>query len=252
MADTILEVEHLKKVFTANKKSFTAVDDVSFKLERGECLGIVGESGSGKSTIAKMITHLLDVTEGKITLLGKDITHVKGKELRDTYKEIQMVFQMPMESFDPRRTLGDGIGESLRNQGISRTETRKKVEELLALCGLPAEYADRYPHQVSGGQCQRAAIARALAVDPALLICDEATSALDVTVQKQILELLIDLKKKRKLSFLLICHDLALVQAFCEHVLVLYHGKVVEMGTPDEIINYPKTDYTKVLVDSVL
>lgn len=252
MTDIILKADHLKKVFISGKKSMTAVDDVSFELERGECLGIVGESGSGKSTIAKMITHLESITEGQVFLKGKDITHARGKNLRETYQNIQMVFQMPMESFDPRCTLGDGIGESLRNMGITRAETRKRVENLLERCGLDKEYADRYPHQVSGGQCQRAAIARALAVSPEILICDEATSALDVTVQKQILELLTELKQKENLSFLLICHDLALVQEFCDRVLVLYHGKTVECGTPDEIINHPKMEYTKKLIDSVL
>ena len=252
MAEVILEAEHLKKVFRSGKKEFTAVDDVSFQLHRGECLGIVGESGSGKSTIVQMLTRLLDMTGGKIILLGKDITHVKGRELRKIYREIQMVFQMPAESFDPRRTLGDGIGESLRNAGLSRSDTKKKVEELLVKCGLEPEFSRRYPHEVSGGQCQRAAIARALAIDPAILICDEATSALDVTVQRQVLELLLELKKKEKRSFLLICHDLALVQAFCDRVLVLRHGRVIEEGTPDEIINHPKTDYTRELIDSVL
>lgn len=252
MAEIILKADHLKKIFVSGKKSTTAVDDVSFELTRGECLGIVGESGSGKSTIARMLTHLEGVTEGQIFLKGKDITHIRGKALREIYQDIQMVFQMPMESFDPRCTLGDGIGESLRNMGITRAETRKRVENLLERCGLDKEYADRYPHQVSGGQCQRAAIARALAVSPEILICDEATSALDVTVQKQILELLIELKQKENLSFLLICHDLALVQEFCDRVLVLYHGKTVECGTPDEIINHPKMDYTKKLVESVL
>ena len=252
MTDIILKAEHLKKVFISGKKSMTAVDDVSFELQRGECLGIVGESGSGKSTIAKMITHLEPVTGGQIFLDEKNITNAKGKELRDIYQDMQMVFQMPMESFDPRCTLGDGIGESLRNMGISRDETRKRVENLLEKCGMEKEYADRYPHQVSGGQCQRAAIARALAVNPEILICDEATSALDVTVQKQILELLKELKEKEELSFLFICHDLARVQEFCDKVLVLYQGKVVECGTPDEIINHPKMDYTKKLVESVL
>ena len=252
MDDVILEAQHLKKVFISGKKSMTAVDDVSFELRQGECLGIVGESGSGKSTIVKMITHLQSITEGNVILKGKDITNVKGKELREVYKDIQMVFQMPMESFDPRRTLGDGIGESLRNMGLSRKETRERVEKLLERCGLDKEYADRYPHQVSGGQCQRAAIARALAVEPSVLICDEATSALDVTVQKQILKLLMELKQKENFSFLLFCHDLALVQAFCDRVLVLYHGETVESGTPDEIINHPKMDYTKKLIDSVL
>lgn len=252
MTDIILKADHLRKVFASGKKSITAVDDVSFELKQGECLGIVGESGSGKSTIAKMLTHLEPATDGQIFLKEKDITHAKGKELREIYHTMQMVFQMPVESFDPRRTLGDGIGESLRNMGISRAETQKRVENLLERCGLSKEYAGRYPHQVSGGQCQRAAIARALAVSPEILICDEATSALDVTVQKQILELLMELKQKENLSFILICHDLALVQAFCDNVLVLHHGKTVEYGTPDEIINHPKMDYTKNLIDSVL
>ena len=252
MADIILKADHLKKVFISGKKSMTAVDDVSFELERGECLGIVGESGSGKSTIAKMITHLEPVTDGQIFLKGKDITHVGGKSLRKTYQDIQMVFQMPMESFDPRCTLGDGIGESLRNMGISKKETRNRVEKLLLICGLTPEYADRYPHQVSGGECQRAAIARALAVEPRVLICDEATSALDVTVQKQIMELLQKLKKENQLSFLFICHDLALVQLFCDRVIVMHDGHVEEEGTPEEIIEHPKTEYTEQLIRSVL
>mgnify|MGYP000775649407 CR=1 FL=1 len=250
--DVILKVNGLKTYFYQASGVSKAVDGVSFSLRQGTTMGIVGESGSGKSTIAKMITHLEPVTEGQVFLKGKDITHVKGKALREIYQDIQMVFQMPMESFDPRRTLGDGIGESLRNMGISKKETRNRVEKLLLTCGLTPEYADRYPHQVSGGQCQRAAIARALAVDPEILICDEATSALDVTVQKQILELLIELKEKENLSFLLICHDLALVQALCDKVLVLYHGKTVEYGSPDEIIDHPKMDYTKRLIESVL
>ena len=250
--ERILEVKDLELGFNTYAGQVQALRGVDFHLNKGETLAIVGESGSGKSTIAKMLTHLESITDGKVLLKGKDITNIKGKELRKIYRDIQMVFQMPMESFDPRCTLGDGIGESLRNMGISRTETRRKVEELLERCGLEKEYADRYPHQVSGGQCQRAAIARALAVNPSILICDEATSALDVTVQKQILELLIELKKKENLSFILICHDLALVQAFCDRVLVLYHGKTVESGTPDETIDHPQMDYTRKLIDSVL
>ena len=250
--DVILEVRHLRTSFLQGGSEMRAVDDMSYTVKKGECVAITGESGSGKSTIAQMITHLEPATEGRIFLKEQDITHARGKALRDIYQDIQMVFQMPMESFDPRCTLGDGIGESLRNMGISRVETRKRVENLLEKCGMEKEYADRYPHQVSGGQCQRAAIARALAVGPEILICDEATSALDVTVQKQILELLKELKEKEELSFLFICHDLALVQEFCDRVLVLYQGKVVGCGTPDEIINHPKMDYTKKLIDSVL
>lgn len=251
--EPILQVNHLKKLFhQRGKRDVAAVNDVSFCLYPGEILGIVGESGSGKSTVAKLITRLEDVTDGQIILDGQVITHSKGTARKEIYEKIQMVFQNPVGSFDPRRTLGDGIGESLKNKGVSKAEIRAKVAELLKQCGLEPEYMDRYPHQISGGQCQRAAIARALAVEPSVLICDEATSALDVTVQKQILKLLMELKQKENFSFLLICHDLALVQAFCDRVLVLYHGETVESGTPDEIINHPKMDYTKKLIDSVL
>ena len=252
MSEIVLKAENLKKVFSAGKRALVAVDGVSFALERGQCLGIVGESGSGKSTIARMMTRLTDATDGTIILNGKDITHVKGKELRDTYREIQMVFQMPMESFDPRRTLGDGIGESLRNRKVKKAEREARVRALLADCGLSEEFAARYPHQVSGGQCQRAAIARALAVNPSVLICDEATSALDVTVQKQIVELLQDLKEKKGISVLLICHDLALVQRLCDTVLVLQHGKAVEYGETQQVLLHPQHEYTKRLIASVL
>lgn len=249
----LLEAEHLTKAFIQRgKEPFKAVNDVSFTLNKGETLGIVGESGSGKSTIVKMITHLTEITDGTLKFHGKDITKVSQSQLREMYGHIQMVFQNPAGSFDPRRTLGDGIGESLRNRGMKKAEIEKRVAELLEQCGLEKEYAKRYPHEVSGGQCQRAAIARALAVGPEVLICDEATSALDVTIQKQIMELLQELKEKQGLSFIFICHNLALVQMFCDRVLVLYEGKAVEGGTPDEIINYPKMEYTQNLIDSVL
>ena len=250
--NTLLEAEHLTKVFTQRgKESFKAVDDVSFSLKAGETLGIVGESGSGKSTLAKMITRLTDITEGTLKFQGKDITKLKRSQLKTVYGNIQMVFQNPAGSFDPRRTLGDGIGESLGNRGMKKTEVTKRVNELLEQCGLDEEFAGRYPHEVSGGQCQRAAIARALAIEPKVLICDEATSSLDVTIQKQIMELLEDLKDTHGLSFIFICHNLALVQSFCDKVLVLSEGKVVESGKPDDIINEPQEAYTKKLVDAV-
>lgn len=249
----VLEVKELTKTFiTEGKPDFMAVNHVSFQLHPGETLGIVGESGSGKSTLAKAVSRLTEVSGGSIFLEEEDITQRKGKALRECYQKLQMVFQNPVTSFDPRRTLGDGIGESLRNSGVSKAETRKEVLSLLSQCGLAEEFYNRYPHEVSGGQCQRAAIARALAVKPRVVICDEATSALDVTVQQQILELLKQLKEERNLSYLFICHNLALVQMFCDRVLVMKDGKIVEEGTPDEVILHPKDEYTKLLVESVL
>ena len=243
--EPILKVEALTKTFSGQRE-IAAVNGISFELFPGECLAIIGESGSGKTTAVNMISRLTDVTTGSIFLEGQEITHRKGKQLREVYR--------PTDSFDPRRTLGDGIGESLRNAGLTRKETQKRVEALLEKCGLPREFANRYPHQVSGGQCQRAAIARALAIEPKLLICDEATSALDVTVQKEIISLLNELRKQRgkNLSILFICHDISLVQQFCDRVLVMYRGEIVEEGTPDAVIRAPKNDYTKRLIDSVL
>ena len=248
----LLEAEHLTKIFLQKgKEPFQAVSDVSFTLASGETLGIVGESGSGKSTLAKMLTRLTDINSGTLKFEGKNITKLKQKELKPIYWKIQMEFQNPTGSFDPRKTLEDGIGESLRNRGMKKAEIEKRVGELLEQCGLDRAFAKRYPHEVSGGQCQRAAIARALAVQPQILICDEATSALDVTIQKQIMELLGELKEKHGLSFIFICHNLALVQMFCDKVLVLSEGKVVESGTPDDIINHPKDPYTRMLVEAV-
>lgn len=251
--EPILKVEALTKTFSGQRE-IAAVNGISFELFPEECLAIIGESGSGKTTAVNMISRLTDVTTGSIFLEGQEITHRKGKQLREVYRQMQMVFQTPTDSFDPRRTLGDGIGESLRNAGLTRKETQKRVEALLEKCGLPGEFANRYPHQVSGGQCQRAAIARALAIEPKLLICDEATSALDVTVQKEIISLLNELRKQRgkNLSILFICHDISLVQQFCDRVLVMYRGEIVEKGTPDAVIRAPKNDYTKRLIDSVL
>lgn len=251
--EPLLKVRNIAKTFRGQgQNDFMAVDDVSFDLYSGETLGIVGESGSGKTTVAEMLIRLIDVTSGHIYLNGKDITHIKGRELREAYREIQMVFQFPTSSFDPRRTLGDGIGESLRNRGLSREETAARVEMLLRQCGLSADYARRYPHEVSGGQCQRAAIARALAISPKILICDEATSALDVTVQAQIITLLKTLQKEHDMAHLFICHNLALVQSFCDRMIVMYKGNVVEIGETAKVIDAPRHPYTKMLLSCIL
>lgn len=253
IAKPILQVEGLTKVFKSRgREDYTAVSDVNFSLYPGEKLAIIGESGSGKTTVVNMITRLLDVTEGSIKIEGEEITHAKGRKMKDIYRRMQMVFQSPIESFNPRLTLGDGISESLVNNGMSKKEAMEEAVRLLEQCGLPGDFAKRYPHEVSGGQCQRAAIARAIAIKPKLLILDEATSALDVTVQEEILALLTRLRDELSMSYLFICHDIALVQHFCDRVLVMYRGKIVEEGIPDEVIRNPKEKYTKKLIDSVL
>lgn len=232
----ILEVKDLKKVFYKNRVPFEAVDGVTFHIEKGECLGLAGESGCGKSTIAKIISRLIMPEEGSVRLDGK----------------VQMVFQTPQDSFDPRRTLGDEIMEGMRNQGMGKKQAKEKACKMLELVELDRGFLTRYPHEASGGECQRAAIARALAVEPQLLICDEATSALDVTVQAQIAALLKRLQKESGMSLLLISHDLALVQYLCSRVLIMHQGRIIEEGTPDEVIQDPREPYTRLLVESVL
>lgn len=249
----VLEVHDLRKVFSRKgSEDKVAVEGVSFSVHRGECLGVVGESGSGKSTVANMVLRLVDATEGCVLLNGSDLTALKGRRLREAYRSMQAVFQDPAGSFDPRRTLGSGIAEGLRNAGVSRRQAQARVFELLALCGLSEEMASRYPRDVSGGQCQRAAIARALALEPDLLICDEATSALDVTVQRQVVDLLSRLRRERAMAMLFICHDIALVSEACDTVLVMKDGAVVEYGPVAEVVGNPRSDYTKTLIDAVL
>ena len=245
--------DDLTKIFSDGKEDeYKAVDDVSFELFPGEKLAIIGESGSGKTTVVNMITRILDSTDGKILLDGEDITHYKRNKMKNIYRKMQMVFQTPTESFDPRCRLGDVVAESLRNAGMPKKEAMEIVKELFKQCGLPEDFMKRYPHEVSGGQCQRAAIARAIAIKPRLLILDEATSALDVTVQAEILQLLDALQEERQMSYLFICHDIALVQNFCDRVLVMYQGKIVEQGKTEEVLHFPKHEYTRMLLDSVL
>lgn len=227
----VLEARNLKKGYRRGRREITAVEQVSFCLYPGEILGLMGPSGSGKSTVAKLLAGLAEADEGEIFLDGKKISCRKREQRKEIYRKMQMVFQSPAASFDPRRTLGDGIGESLRNAGISGKTLDERVKELLRSCGLSEEFVRRYPHAVSGGQCQRAAIARAIAVNPKILICDEATSALDVMAQRQILELLASLRETRGISILFICHNPAVVEAFCDRFLVMEQGRVIREET---------------------
>lgn len=250
--EPILEVKNLSKAFPrGGAPDFYAVKNISFQLFPGEILGIVGQSGSGKSTVAKLVTRLMDATDGQILVDGTDITRLSPRQMAPIYQKLQMVFQTPSGSFDPRKTLGSGIIEGARNRGVPKAQAEQKAKKLLLQCGLSEEFFHRYPHEVSGGQCQRAAIARALMSEPKVLILDEATSALDVTVQKQIMELLSVLQKENSLSYIFICHNLALVQQFCDRLLVMCDGEIAEAGTPDEVILTPKNDYTKKLLEAV-
>ena len=230
-----------------------AIDGISFSLARRELLGIVGESGSGKSTVAKLLTGLHTPTSGNILLDGKDITRAHGKERRTLYTRIQMVFQDAVGSFNPRRTIGAMIGETIcRLCTPDERDTKRRVAELLTEVGLPTSYATRYPHEMSGGECQRAAIARAMAVHPEILVCDEATSALDVSVQAKIIALLLHLQREHGMSLLFISHDLPLVSSIADRVLIMQNGRIVEQGETSRVLRQPSEDYTRNLLQAAL
>lgn len=251
--ETILELKNLNKIFYSKNSEIHAVNDVSLSLCRGETLGLVGESGCGKSTITKLITGLHSVTEGKILLDNQDMVSLSKKDRKKVLSKVQMIFQDPLSSFDPRIPVGKNIAEVIRHRGLSKTkeESKQKVISLLKRVGLDETYYHALPIHVSGGECQRIAIARALATEPELLICDEATSALDVSVQAQIINLLDEIRKERNLSLLFISHDLSLVSSFCSRVAVMYRGKIVEMASSRELLAYPHHPYTKLLLSSV-
>ena len=211
---TILDVQHVKKCFGSR----ILLSDVNFSVESGEILAIIGFSGCGKSTLAKIIARLTDFDSGKVILCGKDISNAVGNEF---YREMQMIFQNPEESFDPRRTLGASIAEPIKNFGV-----KASVSELLTRVGLPNEYFNRFPREISGGECQRAAIARAISINPKLLICDEATSALDVTIQAKIVALIKNLCVERRISCIFITHDLKIAKKIANRVLVLENGEL--------------------------
>lgn len=251
--EVILEGKNIYKKYKKKKHDHIAAEDINFKLYKGECLAIVGESGCGKSTLAKMLMNLEDVDSGEILLNDKNIANLKGKQLKNIYKEIQMVFQDAVGSLNPKMTIGESIMEYVCSLcSVGKENRKEKVDELLNLVGLPVAFKTRYPHQLSGGQCQRAAIARAISSHPKVLIFDEATSALDVSVQAQVIEILEEMGKALNISYIFITHDLALVSEFCHRVLVMKDGKIVEMGPVREVLKAPKSDYTKKLISSII
>ncbi|WP_010677998.1 ABC transporter ATP-binding protein [Bacillus timonensis] len=259
MPETLLEVKDLQKHFPIKSGvlqkqtgAVKAVDGVSFHLQKGETLGLVGESGCGKSTTGRMLMRLLEPTGGKIIFEDKDLMALSNSEMRKMRKDIQMVFQDPFASLNPRHTVEQIIEEPLIVHGLgNRQERKKRVRELLEIVGLNSYHAKRYPHQFSGGQRQRIGIARALAVKPKLIIADEPVSALDVSIQSQVLNLLEDLQKDFDLTYLFIAHDLGVVRHISDRVGVMYLGRIVELTDSDRLYESPKHPYTEALLSSV-
>lgn len=253
-SEHIITVDHLTKEFKLPRKKemFKAVDDVSFSVKRGTTLAIVGESGSGKSTVANMVLHLLDPTSGKVFYEGRDTSTFKAKDLLGFRRHVQPVFQNPYGSLDPMYSIFRSIEEPLRIHKIGDKKWRaNRVKELLDMVEMPASVMGRYPNELSGGQRQRIAIARAMALDPDVIVCDEAVSALDVLVQDQVLHLLNDLQAEKGLSYLFITHDLAVVRQIADEVVVMQHGKLVEHATTDEVFEHPRQQYTRDLLDAI-
>ncbi len=253
-SEHIITVDHLTKEFKLPRKKemFKAVDDVSFSVKRGTTLAIVGESGSGKSTVANMVLHLLKPTSGKVFYEGRDTSTFKSKDLRGFRRHVQPVFQNPYGSLDPMYSIFRSIEEPLRIHKIGDKKWRaNRVKELLDMVEMPASVMGRYPNELSGGQRQRIAIARAMALDPDVIVCDEAVSALDVLVQDQVLRLLNDLQAEKGLSYLFITHDLAVVRQIADEVVVMQHGKLVEHATTDEVFDHPQKQYTRDLLDAI-
>ncbi len=230
-----------------------AVDNVSFDLFEGETLGIVGESGCGKSTLARAIIRMIPANSGEVIWMGRDLLALDAAEMLEVRKDIQMIFQDPLASLNPRMTAGGIIAEPLKTHypSMSKIEMREKVKTMLEKVGMNASHINRYPHEFSGGQCQRIGIARALITEPKLIVCDEPVSALDVSVQAQVVNLLMDLQKELGLSLLFIAHDLSVVKHISNRIMVLYFGTIAEIGDAKQIIENPKHDYTKKLIASV-
>ena len=257
--EIILDVQNLKKYFPIRGGLITrtvghvkAVDGISFKLRRGETLGIVGESGCGKSTAGRTILRLHDITDGKVIFKGEDLAKCSKKEMRAKRLQMQMVFQDPYASLNPRMTVGNIIGEALLDHKLmSKAEAREKVLETMEICGLPTYYINRYPHEFSGGQRQRIGIARSLILNPELIVCDEPVSALDVSIQSQIINLLGDLQERNNFSYIFISHDLSVVEYISNRVAVMYLGNLVEVIHGRELLAKAVHPYTKALMDSI-
>ena len=258
MSQPLLKVTNLEKKFPIQRGLLKrtvghihAVDGISFELAEGETLGLVGESGCGKSTTARLILRLLEPTDGQIFFAGKEISALSREEMRQERKNTQIVFQDPYASLNPRMTIRQIVAEPLIVHGMAKDDTDPRVDEMIELCGLSREFGNRYPHEFSGGQRQRVGIARALVTRPKLVVLDEPVSALDVSVQAQILNLLDDLREKFGFSYLFVAHDLSVVSHISTRVAVMYLGKIVEIGTRDEIFNHPHHPYTKALISAV-
>jgi peptide/nickel transport system ATP-binding protein len=260
--EPLIRAENLKKYYQSEtdfidrllgrQKWVKAVDGIDLEIEAGETLGLVGESGCGKSTVGRTLLRLEEPTEGSVYYKGQDVSELSGSELRELRKEIQIIFQNPQSSLNPRLTVNDIIGEALDIHGLAAGSTRdERIKELLETVGLNASHANRYPHGFSGGQLQRIGIARALAVDPEFIVCDEPVSALDVSVQAQILNLLEDLQDEFGISYLFIAHDLSVVEHIADRITVMYLGEVAEVGTPEELFSAPQHPYTEALLSAI-
>ncbi|GAX89494.1 ABC transporter ATP-binding protein [Effusibacillus lacus] len=253
MADNILEVRNLKKHFhVGGGKILKAVDNVSFSIKRGETFGLVGESGCGKSTAGRTIIRLYDATDGEVIFNGENVHQLKGKKLKEFNRNMQMVFQDPYASLNPRMTVGDIIAEGIDIHGLySGSKRKERVHELLRVVGLNDEHASRFPHEFSGGQRQRIGIARALAIEPQFIIADEPISALDVSIQAQVVNLLKQLQKERGLTYLFIAHDLAMVKHISDRIGVMYLGGLVEVAEGNELYRKPLHPYTEALLSAI-
>lgn len=260
--ETLLSVKDVKvyfkhsagRLFSRDEPRYIkAVDGVSFDIQRGETLGIVGESGCGKSTLARAVIRMVPIHEGRVLWLGQDLVGLKPSEMRDKRKDLQMIFQDPLASLDPRMTLGQIIAEPLKTHfpKMPKAEIKDRVAKMMSRVGLLPNMVSRYPHEFSGGQCQRIGIARALILEPKLIICDEPVSALDVSIQAQVINLLMDLQREMDLALMFIAHDLSVVQHISTRVMVLYMGTVVEIADSDSIYENPSHPYTRALIAAV-